>query len=175
MKRNGVCRKDTKSWMSDMHLCTDTDNDGGRKGDGDPVKPVMVLWAVMGPKIWETTLFEGRLLIPLLIVDEARSSIRYDNLIEWRSRRWWSKAPSERFLAITTPRLRWLSPVTHEWPRHEGLSLQAQSRTQARTGKKRNQIVLITGWGLTNRWRRHCSMTDWSKQNPKPNVAAAAE
>jgi hypothetical protein len=51
-----------------------------------------------------------------VIVDAARSSVRYDNLIEWRSRRWWSKAPSERFLSITTPRLRWLSPVTHEWP-----------------------------------------------------------
>ena len=82
-----------------------------------------------------------------LIVDAARSSVRYDNLIEWRSRRWWSKAPSERFLAITTPRLRWLSPVTHEWPRHEGLSLQAQSRTQARTGKKRNQNCIDYGMG----------------------------
>jgi hypothetical protein len=87
---------------------------------------------------WVTTLWTA---VPksVLIVDMARSSVRYDNLIEWRSRRWWSKAPSEWFLAITTPRLRWLSPVTHEWPRHEGLSLQAQSRTQARTGKKRNQ------------------------------------
>jgi hypothetical protein len=59
----------------------------------------------------------------IVIVEAARSSVRYDNLIEWRSRRWWSKAPNERFLAITTPWLRWLSPVTHKWPHHEGLSL----------------------------------------------------
>ena len=111
-----------------------------------------------------------------LIVDAARSSVRYDNLIEWRSRRWWSKAPSERFLAITTPRLRWLSPVTHEWPRHEGLSLQAQSRTQARTGKKRNQNCIDYGRGVsqaddgdTVRWQ------NWSKQNPNLNVAAATK
>ena len=99
-----------------------------------------------------------------LIVDAAQSSVRYDNLIEWRSRRWWSKAPNERFLAITTPRLRWLSPVTHEWPHHEGLSLQAQSRTQARTGKKRNQNCIDYGRGVsqaddgdTVRWQ------NWSK------------
>jgi hypothetical protein len=82
-----------------------------------------------------------------LIVNATRSSVRCDNLIEWRSRRWWSKAPSKRFLAITTPRLHWLSPMTHEWPRHEGLSLQAQSRTQARTGKKRNQNCIDHGMG----------------------------
>jgi hypothetical protein len=82
-----------------------------------------------------------------VIEDATRSSVRYVNLIEWRSRRWWSKAPSEQFLAITTPRLRWLSPVTHEWPRHEGLSLQAQSRTQARTGKKHNQNCIDYGIG----------------------------
>ena len=111
-----------------------------------------------------------------LIEDATWSSVRYDNLIEWRSRRWWSKAPSERFLAITTPRLRWLSPVTHEWPRHEGLSMQAQSRTQARTGKKRNQTCIDYGRGVsqaddgdTVRWQ------NWSKQNPNLNVAAAAE
>jgi hypothetical protein len=37
--------------------------------------------------------------------------------------------------------------VTHEWPRHEGLSLQAQSRTQARTGKKCNQNCIDYGMG----------------------------
>jgi hypothetical protein len=111
-----------------------------------------------------------------LIEDATRSSVRYDNLIEWRSRRWWSKAPSERFLAITAPRLRWLSPVIHEWPRHKGLSLQAQSRTQARIGKKHNQNFIDYGMGS------HKLMTatlfddriDLSK-TPKPNVAAAAE
>ena len=109
-----------------------------------------------------------------LIEDKARSSMRYDNLIRWRSRRWWSKALSERILTITTPLLRWLSPVTHEWPRHEGLSLQAQSRTQARI--ERTQSKLHWSWGgvtqidewRTVRWQM------WSKQNPNPNVVVAA-
>ena len=73
------------------------------------------------------------------------------NLIGWSSRRWWSKAPSERFLAITTLLLHWLSPMSHEWPRHEGLSLQTQSRAQARTGVA-IKTDSITSWGLTNRW-----------------------
>jgi hypothetical protein len=96
----------------------------------------------------------------VMIVDATRSFVRYDNLIEWRSRCWWSKAPSERFLAITTPRLRWLSLVTHEWPCHEGLYLQAQSRTQQEQERNATKIVLIMGWGLTSQWRRHCSMTE---------------
>jgi hypothetical protein len=42
----------------------------------------------------------------------------------------------DRNLTITTPQLRWLPTHTHtSWPRQEGLSLQVQLRTQARTGK----------------------------------------
>jgi hypothetical protein len=76
--------------------------------------------------------------------------VRYDNLIRWRSWRWWSKALSKQILAITTPLLCWLSSVTHEWPRHKGLSLQVQLRTQARTWFI-IKTVLITRWGLKNR------------------------
>jgi hypothetical protein len=109
-----------------------------------------------------------------LIEDEARSSMRYDNLIVWRYRRWWSKAPSEGILAITTPRLRWLSPVTHEWPHHEGLSLQAQSRTQARIGRTQpNMCWLRVGVSQTNE-RRTILWQIWYKLNPNPNVAAVA-
>jgi hypothetical protein len=53
------------------------------------------------------------------------------------------KAPNRDCnLAITTPRLRWLSTRTHmSWPRQEGLSLHVQLRTQARTGKNATKLV----------------------------------
>jgi hypothetical protein len=52
-------------------------------------------------------------------------------------------------LAITTPQLCWLSICAHmSWPRQEGLSPQAQSRTQSRIEKNTTKDVDI--W-LTNK------------------------
>jgi hypothetical protein len=48
----------------------------------------------------------------------------------------------DRNLAITTPQLRWLPTCAHtSWPRQEGLFLQAQLRTQERTGKNTTKLV----------------------------------
>jgi hypothetical protein len=89
----------------------------------------------------------------------TQSSMRYDNLIEWRSQRWWSKAPSEWILAFTTSLLHWLSPVTHEWPHHGGLSLQSQSITQAKTGRMQLELHWSRGGVSQTDERRNCSMT----------------
>jgi hypothetical protein len=100
---------------------------------------------------------------------KAWSFVRYDNLIGWRSRRWWSKALGEQILAITTPLLRWLSPITHE-----GLSLQAQSRTQARIGRIQPKLYwLRVGVSQTDE-RRTVRWQIWYKQNPNPNVVVVA-
>jgi hypothetical protein len=101
------------------------------------------------PKPWHPaqTLIEG----------EARSSVRYDNLIGWRYQHWWSKAPSDWILAITTPLLLWLSPMTHEWPCHKGLSLQAQSRTQVRTGWTQSKLHWSRGGVSQTDERRYYS------------------
>jgi hypothetical protein len=69
--------------------------------------------------------------------------VRYDKLIGWKYQRWWSKAPNKRILAISTPLLHLLSLVTHEWPCHKGLSLQAQSRTQARTCRTQPKLCWL--------------------------------
>jgi hypothetical protein len=48
----------------------------------------------------------------------------------------------DRNLAITTPRIHWLPIRAHtSWPHQEGLSLQVQSRTQARTGKNATKLA----------------------------------
>jgi hypothetical protein len=46
----------------------------------------------------------------------------------------------KQILAINIPLIYWLSPMTHEWPNHEGLSLQVQSRTQERTGRMQSKL-----------------------------------
>jgi hypothetical protein len=103
-----------------------------------------------------------------LIEDAGRSSVRYDNLIEWRSRRWWFKALSERFLAITTPWLRWLSP--HDtWMTSPRRLIPASTIKNTRKIMKETQPKLYwlrdgfsqTDDGDTVRWQ------NWSKQNPK--------
>jgi hypothetical protein len=44
--------------------------------------------------------------------------------------------------AITTPQLRWLQTCAHmSWPFQEGLSLQAQLRTQVRTRKNAAKLA----------------------------------
>jgi hypothetical protein len=106
-----------------------------------------------------------------LIEGEARSSIRYDNMLGWRSRCWWSKAPSKRILAITTPMLHWLSLITHEWPSHEGLSVQAQSRTW----RTQSKLYWSRGGVSQTDERRHYSMIEWIKENSTLMMVVAAD
>jgi hypothetical protein len=103
----------------------------------------------------------------------TRSSVRYDNLVEWRSRRWWSKAPSER----SSQSLHHCSVSYHPWHTSD-LTTDAYPCNRNQEHKKEleehNQNCVDYEVGSHKPMNNDTiSWQIWSKQNPKPNVAAA--